>query len=116
MAVPHEGSPGRLHRRWSDEFKASVAAECLLPGAKVSAIAARVGIDRAQLYQWRTAAIRKGWIKVDSPETLSRAKAAVKPVRSKAVIEIVIDGATLRVGSDVDAEHLQRVLKAVKSL
>ncbi|WP_083715126.1 transposase [Bradyrhizobium brasilense] len=37
---------GKLRRRWSDEFKAQVAAEALEPGASVSAIARRIGIHR----------------------------------------------------------------------
>jgi len=119
-----EGVASRMHRRWSEAFKATVAAECLLPGAKVTAIAARVGIDRAQLYQWRTAAIRKGLIKLDQaavkpledsvPKAPQREKAAVKRVQSKAVIEICVGDSVLRVGSDVEEAHLQRVIKAIK--
>ena len=40
-----EGAPRQLRRRWSGEFKAQVVAEALEPGASVSAIARRVGID-----------------------------------------------------------------------
>ncbi len=45
-----EGAPVRLHRRWSDELKEQVVAESFLPGANVSAIARRVGIDPSQLF------------------------------------------------------------------
>ncbi|EGF90888.1 Putative transposase [Asticcacaulis biprosthecium C19] len=53
VAEPFEGAPSRVHRRWSATFKAEIAAESLLPGANVSAIARRVGIDNSQVYQWR---------------------------------------------------------------
>ncbi|MCP3460392.1 transposase [Bradyrhizobium sp. CCGUVB23] len=40
-----EGAPRQLRRRWSDEFKAQVVTEALEPGASVSAIAHRIGMQ-----------------------------------------------------------------------
>lgn len=40
-------------RRWSSEEKATIVAEAILPGARVSEIARRHGISRSLLYTWR---------------------------------------------------------------
>ncbi|WP_407169126.1 transposase [Bradyrhizobium sp. ORS 111] len=40
-----ERASRQLRRRWSDEFKAQVVTEALEPGASVSAIARRIGIQ-----------------------------------------------------------------------
>ncbi|MEK1854512.1 MAG: transposase, partial [Phyllobacterium sp.] len=48
-----EGAPRQVRRRWSDEFKAQAVADALQPGASVSAIARRIGIDPSQLFTWR---------------------------------------------------------------
>lgn len=47
-----EGAPREV-RRWSDEFKAQAVAESMEPGASVSAVARRIGIDPSQLFTWR---------------------------------------------------------------
>lgn len=40
-------------RRWSDDEKAQIVAETLLPGAKVSAVARRHGVSASLLFSWR---------------------------------------------------------------
>ncbi len=76
-----EGAPVRLHRRWSDELKEQVVAESFLPGANVSAIARRVGIDPSQLFSWRKA-LRKGGVRMaaSQPDALTEDKASSRLV------------------------------------
>ena len=104
-----EGAP-RLRRRWSDEFKAQVVTEALEPGASVSAIARRIGIHPSQLFAWRRDA-RAEQRHRPRPWSCEGVVASV----AGAVIEIAIGEVIVRVGVDVDEEHLQRVLRAVRS-
>jgi transposase len=46
VAAPLEGAPATIQRRWSDAFRLEIAAESLLPGAKISEIARRIGGKR----------------------------------------------------------------------
>jgi transposase len=105
-----EGAPVRLHRRWSDELKEQVVAESFLPGANVSAIARRVGIDPSQLFSWRKV-LRKGRVTMAAaqPDALTEDKAS-----SRAVIEIVVDDIVIRADAMVDEAHLRRVIRAVR--
>src|SRR5690242_12151406 len=43
-------------RRWSDEQKARIVAESVLPGAMVSQVARRHDVLPSQIYAWRKAA------------------------------------------------------------
>ncbi|MEJ0050551.1 MAG: transposase [Methylovirgula sp.] len=104
-----EGAPVRLHRRWSDELKEQVVAESFLPGANVSAIARRVGIDPSQLFSWRKA-LRRGGARMVAPDAAVDDKA-----RSGPVIEIVVGDAVIRADAMVDEAHLRRVVRAVRS-
>ncbi len=100
----------RLHRRWSDELKEQVVAESFLPGANVSAIARRVGIDPSQLFSWPKA-LRKGGVTMAAPQpdALTEDKAS-----SRLVIEIVVGDIVIRAAA-VDETHLRRVIRAVRS-
>jgi transposase len=40
-------------RRWSDDERAQIIGETLVPGAKVSAVARRYGISNSLLFSWR---------------------------------------------------------------
>lgn len=112
LLEPIEGAPAHIRRRWSDDFKFGIAAESLLPGAKPSQIAQRVGVETSQIFQWRKQAIRKGWISLPAEApTVLRASAATQ---HPAVIEIVIDGVTIRTLADNDESHLARVIRAVR--
>lgn len=111
-AVAHrlEGAPRQLRRRWSDEFKAQVVAEALEPGASVSAIARRIGIQPSQLFAWRRDARVGRHCRSRHPSC----EVAVARV-PYAVIEIVIGEVIVRAGVDIDEAHLQRVIRAVRS-
>ncbi|RAI54699.1 IS66-like element accessory protein TnpA [Roseicella frigidaeris] len=127
-------------RRWSVADKLRILAECDEPGAQVSAVAARHGIYRSLVFQWRRQA-REGLLVAEpmpsfvpvrleppapplpreaSPEaasapTAAPARRASPAPRSPGVIEIELpDGVRLRVGEEVGATALRRVLAALR--
>lgn len=113
-AVPHrlEGGPDRPRRRWSVEAKMALIEETLKPGANVSAIARQAGISPAQLFGWRRKAMQAGVVQCDAPE--QRLGFVEVTPTSSSMIEIVVADAVVRVGADVDPDHLTRVIRAVR--
>lgn len=111
VAAPLEGAPATIQRCWSDAFRLEIAAESLLPGAKISEIARRIGVDPSQIYQWRRWALRSGRIR----PVLEVAKTVQEePVTPASVIEVELCGATVRCDAHSDEAHLRRVLRAVR--
>lgn len=110
-AVPDrlEGALVARRRRWSDEFKAAMVARSLEPGANVSALAREIGILPSQLFGWRSEAAGKGKVKRVSTSATGTGTA------DGTAIELFLDGMLVRVGADVDEDHLRRVLRAVRS-
>lgn len=55
MTAPDEtgNEGGRQRRRWSDEDKARIVAECDKPGASVSLVARRHDLNTNLLFSWR---------------------------------------------------------------
>jgi transposase len=123
-------------RRWSDEDKARIVAETLLPGASVSAVAHRWQVCSQQVFTWRrlarsgllalpsdTAAVHAelGFVPiVTEPQPMSAQAAATTAdcaTRSTAapVIEIRLTGAVVRVGAGTDCKLLADVLRAVRA-
>lgn len=112
-AVPDrmEGAPVARRRRWSDEFKGEMVARSFEPGANVSALAREIGIAPAQLFGWRADALKRGDVERHGDDAVSAP--ASRPARS--MIEIVINGTTIRTGPDVGEDHLRSVVRAVRS-
>jgi transposase-like protein len=112
-------------RRWRDEDKLRVLAEAEQPGARMSEVARRHDISRGLLWYWRRQ-LRQGRLAVPSaPGPVFLPVQVSDPVPpgpgAPAVagtglrIEIVLpDGTCLRVGADVDAAALRRVLTALR--
>jgi transposase len=108
--------PGR-RRTWDEATKARVVAESYAPGAVVSAVARRWQIAPQQLFTWRREARAAGL-------EASRGEAAFVPIvaeplaaevaGSKAIIEVVLAGAVVRVSPGVDPALLTAVLRAVR--
>ena len=113
-AVPHrlEGGPDRPRRRWSVEAKMALIEETLKPGANVSAIARQAGISPAQLFGWRRKAMQAGVVQGE-PHEQRLGFVEVTPT-SSAMVEIVIADMVVRVGADVDPDHLIRIIRAVR--
>ncbi|NTA83731.1 transposase [Agrobacterium tumefaciens] len=112
-AVPErlEGAPRQFRRRWSDEFKEHAVAEAMEPGASVSAIAHRIGIHPSQLFGWRRDARERERSASSGAAVCTQAGSG----GSNSVIDVVIGDVVIRAGPDVDAAHLQRVIRAVLS-
>jgi transposase len=108
-----EGAPVARRRRWSDAFKAEIAARSCEAGANVSALAREIGISPSQLFGWRSVLVRKGEIErrgAAGGVVSSEPQTAPSPI-----IEIDVNGMTVRAGAAVDEAHLRRVLRAVRS-
>jgi transposase len=103
-------------RRWTDEEKAWIVAESLDPATTTSAVARRYGLHPSQLFVWRqqlaAAAVRDapGFVPVLVTED------GTAPAEPEGRIEIALGPAVVRVGTDVDAAALRRVLEVVRGL
>ena len=113
-AVPSrlEVSPERPRRRWSAQAKMALIEETLKPGANVSAIARQAGIAPAQLFGWRRKAMQAGVVQGE-PHEQRLGFVEVTPT-SSAMIEIVVANVVVRVGADIDQNHLVKILRAVR--
>ena len=107
-------------RRWTAEEKAGVVAESLAPATTAAAVARRYGLHASQLFAWRQQ-LRRG----QAPREASGGPAFVPvllaeddraPVENAGRMEIVCGPAVVRVGADVDAAALRRVLEVVRDL
>ena len=103
-------------RRWTDEEKAWIVAESLDPATTVSAVARRYGLHASQLFVWRRQLA--GSAARDAPEFLPVVvtEGAAAPAGIVGRMEIALGPAVVRVGADVDAGALRRVLEMVRGL
>jgi transposase-like protein len=112
-------------RRWRDEDKLRVLAEAEQPGARTSEVARRHDISRGLLWYWRRQ-LQQGrlavrdmaepvFLPVQVSDPVLPGPAAPAVARADPRIEIVLtDGTCVRVGADVDAAALRRVLAALR--
>ena len=112
-AIPSrlEVAPDRPRRRWSGEAKMALIEETLKPGANVSAIARQAGIAPAQLFGWRRKAMQAGVVQCAAHE---QRLGFVEVTPTSSMIEIVVADVVVRVGADVDPDHLTKVIRAVR--
>jgi transposase len=122
-------------RRWTVEEKAQILAESFQPGASVSEVARRHGVNRGLLWTWRHEARKRGAIGAPTFVPVRIAAEPIAPVRSTSLepaaggepaasgkpegskagsalgsIEIEFAGAHVRVNGVVDAVALRQVL------
>jgi transposase len=108
-------------RRWSDEDKARIVAESLDPATTSSAVARRYGLHVSQLFTWRQQLQRSASAatEVTGPvfvPILPAEDSTTAPITAAGRMEIALGPAVVRVGADVDAAALRRVLEAVRGL
>jgi transposase len=107
-------------RRWSLEDKARIVAESLDPATTASAVARRYGLHASQLFVWRQQLQRNAppAAAVGGSAFVPVLMAEDSPAPAEAVgrMEIALGPAVVRVGTDVDAAALHRVLEVVRSL
>jgi len=106
----------RTRRTYSKQFKAEVAAQCLMPGASVSAVALSHGINANVIRKWLP----------PGPAPMARAPVLLpvtiepdsSPGRAAATqpIELSIHGATLRLPPGFVTQDLRSILQVLRSL
>jgi transposase len=118
-------------RTWSDKDKARIVAEIVASGESVSAVARRHGLSPQQLFGWRrglqasqTALSHAEELQfvpavLDVAPTCPSVRRQRKMPRRQVepgagMIEVEIDGVTVRVGSGVDVQTVTAVLRALK--
>ena len=116
-------------RRWSVADKLRILAECEAPGVQVAEVAARHGVYRSLVFQWRRQA-RDGLLVAEPTPEFVPVRVADVDRRNKplpepeptpplsckaAAIEIELpDGIRVRVGDEVGLVALRRVLAALR--
>jgi transposase len=118
-------------RTWGDEDKARIVAEIAVSGESVSAVARRHGLSPQQLFGWRRQ-LQASQAALSPAEELQFVPAVLDVVPSSpsvrrqrkmprcqvepgaGMIEVEIDGMTVRVGRGADAKTVTAVLRALK--
>jgi len=119
-------------RRFSDDDKARIIEETLAPGAVVSEVARRHGLSPQQLFGWRRQARQplEATAGADAPLFVPAIVDAALPAqavrrrgrgrtrqvdRTTGMIEVEIDGVTVRVGRGAEVKTVAAVLRALKA-
>jgi transposase len=119
-------------RRFSDDYKTRVVEETLAPGAVVSDVARRHGLTPQQLFGWRRQARQPvaasteaeaprfvpAVVEAQLPKPTVRRRSRVRTRRAdrtSGIIEVEIDGVTVRVGRGAEAKTVAAVLHALKA-
>jgi transposase len=109
-------------RSWSEDEKRRMVAESLAPGASVSKVAQRYGVNANLLFTWRRQGAAGVWpttakaiellpVKVADDPTSQSGRTLAAPVGR---MEIVLAaGERILAGADVDSAALARVVKAL---
>ena len=103
-------------RRWTDEEKAWIVAESLDQATTVSAVARRYGLHPSQLFVWRQQLAASAGRGAPGFVPVVVAEDDPAPAGVAGRIEIALGPAVVRVGADVDAAALRRVLEVVRGL
>ena len=119
-------------RKWSNEDKARIVAETVASGESVCAVARRHGLSPQQLFGWRRQ-LREAAARHSEAEELQFVPAVVdavapapalrrerKALRCKSepdvgVIEVEVNGVTIRVGRGADASTIAAIVRALKA-
>src|SRR3954463_15132873 len=118
-------------RRFSDDYKASIVEETLVPGAVVSDVARRHGLTPQQLFGWRRQARQPAsGTDTEMPQFVPAIVAAPLPERAvrggrrkrtrqvdrtAGSIEIEIYGVTIRIGRGAEAKIVAAVFGVLKA-
>jgi transposase len=103
-------------RRWTDEEKARIVAESLDPATTSSAVARRYGLHASQLFVWRQQLAASVAPKAPAFVPVVVAEDSAAPAEAAGRMEIALGPVVVRVGADVDAAALHRVLEVVQGL
>jgi transposase len=107
-------------RTWSAHEKARIVAESFEPGANVSEVARRHGVNRGQLFTWRRQAMRSGSADdgANAPTfvPVSMATSEEPGVGQSSSIEIEMGSIRIQLRGGVNGAALRTVLLAVRSV
>lgn len=116
----------RMSRRtYPRQFKREVVAQCLVPGASVSAIALSHGINANVIRKWlpqrdsrvATAAAAMLPVTIDSaPAPALKRRAPAAPAMARAPIELDVAGAIVRLPPGFDAQELRSIVQILAAL
>lgn len=131
LGVSNSGYAGRLEviggptgrKRRSDDAKARIALESLMPGATVAEVARKHEVTRWQVYDWR-GRLRDGRLEVPdnvaAPPTFAALAVESGPPRLEAdsgvTIEVVVGDVVIRAAADAEEAHLARVIRAARAV
>jgi transposase len=116
-------------RKWSDEDKARIVAEIVASGDSVCSVARRHGLSPQQLFGWRRQ-LREavgGHSGADEVQFVPAVVDAVVPVPTahrerravrkadSGIIEIEVDGITIRAGRGADTAMIASIVQALKA-
>jgi transposase len=109
-------------RHWSDEAKARIVAESVLPGAMVSQVARRHDVLPSQIYAWRKAAHAGSLVLTGGPafamvEVARPMPPETKPEQAGVVpmIEIEAGAIAVRISGRADTALVERIIRALKA-
>jgi transposase len=121
-------------RRFTEEFKARVVEETLLPGTIVSEVARRHGLTPQQVFTWRRRARQPlaiteskapqfvpAIVETALPPAILRGRQRKRTGQTSrssgsiGSIEVEIDGMTIRIGRGAEAKTVAAVLRALKA-
>ena len=113
-------------RQFSEDFKAGIVEETLVPGAIVSDVARRNGLTPQQVFTWRRQARRPVASEAAGPKFVpasparpsrGRPRKGTRQVdQSSGTIEVEIEGSiSVRIGRGADAKTVSAVLRALKA-
>ncbi|TWB85990.1 transposase [Bradyrhizobium macuxiense] len=115
-------------RKWSDEDKARIVAEIVASGDSVCSVARRHGLSPQQLFGWRRQ-LREaagGHSEADKVQFVPAVVDAVVPAPAaqerklvrkadSGIIEIEVDGITIRAGRGADTTMIASIVQALKA-
>jgi transposase len=116
-------------RRFSEDFKAGIVEETLVPGAVVSEVARRHGLTPQQVFTWRRQARRLTASEAEAPKFVPAVVEPALPAkpsrgprrrtrqadRGSGSIEVEIEGVSVRIGRGAEAKTVAAVLRALKA-
>ena len=117
-------------RQFSEDFKAGVVEETLVPGAVVSEVARRNGLTPQQVFTWRRQARQPAAGEAEAPKFVPAIVESALPARpsrgrprkwtrqvdqNSGSIEVEIEGVSVRIGRGAEAKTIAAVLRALKA-
>lgn len=111
---------GKTRRTYAREFKSEVIAQCLVPGASVSAIALGHGVNANVIRKWlpRPGSATMLPITVETAPAVTRSGGSMNttPRAQRPPIELSLAGATVRVAAGFDPQELRSIVQILAAL